>query len=181
MSAITRTWLAFAAIGTGLIHVALVIGSPLAVGIPLAVLGLTEFGWGVLAFARDTVGFARTAVVVAIAPVVLWGLLLVTSTISQAPELAGTLGVIPLAVATVFELFIAGVLAVHLRRGAERAATLPAPGVGRYLVGIVVGGLAVAGLTTPALAATEAGLYAQPHGEQVAPATDEYFIPSHGH
>jgi len=50
MSAITRTWIAFAAVGTGLIHVALVIGSPLALGIPLAILGVIEFGWGILAF-----------------------------------------------------------------------------------------------------------------------------------
>ncbi|MCU1440564.1 MAG: hypothetical protein JWP85_1561 [Rhodoglobus sp.] len=179
MPTITRTWVAFAAIGTGLIHVALVIGSPLPLGIVLAVVGLVEFGWGVLAFARETVAFPRVALVLAIAPVVLWGLLLVSSAISDTPELAGSLGLVPLGIATLFELFIAGVLAVHLRRSDPEQPPRP-PSISRYLVGLVVGGLAVAGFTTPALAATGVGTFAQPHGEQ-APPGEELFLPGHGH
>ncbi|MFM9877613.1 MAG: hypothetical protein ACKVOG_07165 [Rhodoglobus sp.] len=47
MPTITHTWLAFAAIGAGLIHAARVVGSPLALGISPTVLGVAEFGWGV--------------------------------------------------------------------------------------------------------------------------------------
>ena len=167
MPTITRTWLAFAAIGVGLIHIALVIGSPLALGIILAVLGLTEFGWGVLTLARETVVLPRVALAVAVAPIVLWGLLLVTSTVAKSPELAASMVLLPLAVATLFELFIAGTLAVHLRRRAAPHGPSPrVPSVARYLLAVLVGGLAVASLTTPALAATAAGLYSAPHGVQ---------------
>jgi hypothetical protein len=182
MPTITRTWVAFAAIGTGLIHLALVIGSPLPLGIVLAVLGLVEFGWGVLTFARETVAFPRVALVLAIAPVVLWGLLLVSSALSATPELAGSLRLLPLGIATLFELFIAGVLAVRLRRGSDTEEPTRPPSIARYLVGLIVGGLVVAGLTTPALGATEAGTFGQPHGEQVDGPTDEdLFLPGHGH
>lgn len=176
MPTITRTWVAFAAIGVGLIHVALVIGSPLALGLVLAVLGLTEFAWGVLTFARDSVVLPRVALVVAIVPVLLWGLLLAISTVAEMPGIAASLPFIPFAIATVFELFIAATLAVHLRRSSEAPARIP--GVGRYLISLVGGALIVAGLTTPALAATQAGQFAQPHGET---STEVPFdIPSHG-
>jgi len=178
---ITRTWLAFAAIGTGLIHFALVIGSPLALGLVLAALGLVEFGWGVLTFARETLVAPRVALVVALVPVVGWALLLVTSSVSEAPELAASFAFLPLAVASVFELFAVAVLGVHLRRGRDPEAVPVFPSVFRYLLGLAVGAVVVAGLTTPALAATEAGLFSSPHGETQ---TDEPYVlnlPEHGH
>ena len=107
----------------------------------------------------------RTALVVAIAPIVLWSLVVVASALFQDSVLATSLELFPLAIATMFELFAAGVISVQLRRRIEADAAPPPPGVWRYLLGATVGGLAVAALTTPALAATEAGLYAQPHGE----------------
>lgn len=165
MSPITRTWLAFAAIGAGLIHIALVLGSPVPLGIAFGILGLIEFGWGVLTFARDTVPARRAALVLALAPVIAWGVLLMIAAGLGVAALTDSLRLLPLAVASLFELFIAGVLGSQLRSGARTEASPVTPGVGRYLLGLVVGGLAVAGLTTPALAATEAGLHAQPHGE----------------
>ncbi|QYH34936.1 hypothetical protein [Salinibacterium sp. M195] len=195
MSAIIRTWIAFAAVGTGLIHVALVIGSPLALGIPLAVLGFVEFGWGILAFTRDQLPFARAAMVVAIAPLVAWGLLITAASLFQAPALGAILDVVPWGIAAIFQLSVAGMLARQSRRLREgKRAAASTPGAGRYLVALMVGALAVSALTTPALAATEAGIYAQPHGEhdgsftpqRDAPAgesDDQLFdIPSHeGH
>ena len=73
-----------------------------------------------------------------------------------------------LAASAVLEL----VAAALLRRGALRirgadAAPSPSsepPAAWRYLLGLGVGALLVGGLVTPALAATEAGDYAQPHG-----------------
>lgn len=176
MPAITRTWLAFAAIGTGLIHFALVIGSPLPVGLVLAALGLSEFGWGVLTFARETLVAPRVALVVALVPVGLWTLLLVTSSVSETPEFAASFGFLPLAVASLFELFAVAVLGVHLRRRREPDAPPPFPNVFRYLLGLAAGALVVAALTTPALAST-AGLLTPPGGS-----TDGVFnLPDHGH
>lgn len=177
MPTITRTWLAFAAIGTGLIHFALVIGSPLALGLVLAAFGLTEFGWGVLTFARERIAAPRIALVVALIPVAGWTLLLVTSSVSEAPELASSLGFLPLAIASLFELFAVAVLGIHLRSKRDPDAAPAFPSVARYLLGLGLGALVVAGLTTPALAATEAGLFAQPHGEH----TDLFTIPGHNH
>jgi hypothetical protein len=177
MSTITRTWLAFAAVGTGLIHFALVVGSPLALGVILAIIGLLEFGWGVLTFARETVPFPRLVLVGALAPLLGWGALLVISTAAEDPAIASALPFFPLAVASLFELFIATVVAVHLRRASEVSPV--APSVARYLLGLAAGALVVAALTTPALAATAAGSVAQPHGEH----TDipGLVLPNHDH
>ena len=60
MSQITRTWLGFAAIGAGLIHLAMVVSSPLPVAIVLVGLGVTEIGWGILAFANGRAGWRKT-------------------------------------------------------------------------------------------------------------------------
>lgn len=150
MSIITRAWLAFAAIGAGLIHLALSVGMPPAVAIPLTVFGAAEFGWGVIVFARTTVVVPRIALVSALLPIVLWAVLLVTSSVP-----AG-LGLLPLAIASVFGLFVAVLLARHLRRDADAPAPAP-PGIVRYLLGVVAGGLVVAALAAPALAATSVG------------------------
>ncbi|MEV8252700.1 hypothetical protein AB0O95_01915 [Rhodoglobus sp. NPDC076762] len=178
MSAITRTWIAFAAVGTGLIHVALVIGSPLALGIPLAILGVVEFGWGILAFTRDTLPFTRIAMVVAVTPLVAWALLMTAASVFQNPALGASLDVVPWGIAALFQLFVAGTLAFHKRRAREgTSVTASAPSAGRYLIALTVGALAVAALTTPALAATEAGIYAQPHGEHDGSFTPQRDIP----
>ncbi|WP_010204469.1 hypothetical protein [Salinibacterium sp. PAMC 21357] len=166
MSAITRTWIAFAAVGAGLIHVALVIGSPLALAIPLGLLGIVEFGWGVFAFTREQLPTPRAAIVVAVAPLVAWGLLVGAASSLQIPALASLMDVVPWGIAAIFQLFVATSISLQARRireGRQRAST--APGAARYLTALMLGALAVSALTTPALAATEAGIYAQPHGE----------------
>lgn len=175
MGQITRTWLGFAAIGAGLIHLALVVSSPAPIAGALLVLGVLEFGWGVLTFARDTLIAPAVARVVAIAPIVLWSLLVVISTLLQNPAIVSSLTFLPMAAATVFEVFAATVLSVHLRRSsgtagdadatASAAASATVTHPGRYLLALSAGALVMAGLTTPALAATEAGRYAQAHGE----------------
>ena len=171
MSQIIRTWLGFAAIGAGLIHLAMVASSPLPVAIVLVGLGVTEFGWGILLFAKDRLIGASAARIVAVGPVILWSMLVLAATLFDAAWLASLLPLIPMAIATVFELFVVAVLSLQLRpsKGTDAAASAPAsPSAGRYLLALTVGGILVGALTTPALAATEAGKYAQPHGEHNA-------------
>jgi len=151
-------------------------------GIVLAVLGFAEFGWGIATFSRDRVIAPRVASVVAIAPLVTWSALVVVATLVDASGITSTLPLLPMAIATVFELFAASVLARQGRRAATESTpssssaqpgTPGAPSVARYLLAVTAGAFVVGALTTPALAATEAGRYAQPHG-----AHDPSFVPS---
>ena len=179
MSVITRSWLSFSAIGAGVIHLALVISSPLAIGIPLVLLGVAELAWGVLILVKDRLLLPRLAQAGAITPLLLWSLLTVTATLLAAPQFTSSLRFVPMAIATIFELFIAGVLSVVLRRQIEsqsatgtgtqiatehsNSVAKPASAV-KYLSAVIVAGVLVGALTTPALAATQAGTVASEHG-----------------
>ena len=179
MSVITRSWLSFSAIGAGVIHLALVISSPLAIGIPLVLLGVAELTWGVLILVTDRLLLPRLAQAGAITPLLLWSLLTVTATLLTAPQITSSLRFLPMGIATIFELFIAGVLSVVLRRQSETdTATAtqteteteqsspvarPASAV-KYLSAVIIAGVLVGALTTPALAATQAGTVAIEHG-----------------
>jgi hypothetical protein len=157
MTAVVRAWLGFFALGAGLIHLALVIGSPLSVGIPLLIVGVAEFAWGVLAFTTVEIPFGRVARIAALAPILGWVVLLLVG--------GGTgygVRVLPMLVASLLDLAVAITITLMLRRPADaEPRTLRA---GPYLLGLGLGALVVAALTTPALAATEAGEFAQPHG-----------------
>ena len=175
MSVITRSWLSFSAIGAGVIHLALVISSPLAIGILLVLAGVAELTWGVLILVTDRLLVPRLAQAGAITPLLLWSLLTVTATLLAAPQIASSLRFVPMSIATIFGLFIAGVLSVVLRRQIEtRTATKteteqstpvakPASAV-KYLSAVIIAGVLVGALTTPALAATQAGTVAAEHG-----------------
>ena len=183
MSVITRSWLSFSAIGAGVIHLALVISSPLAIGIPLVLLGVAELTWGVLILVTDRILLPRLAQAGAITPLLLWSLLTVTATLLAAPQITSSLRFLPMAIATIFGLFIAGVLSVVLRRQAETQTMTateietetetetqqstpvvkPASAV-KYLSAVIIAGVLVGALTTPALAATQAGTVAAEHG-----------------
>ena len=177
MSVITRSWLSFSAIGAGIIHLALVISSPLAIGIPLVLLGVAELTWGVLILVKDRLLLPRLAQAGAIAPILLWSLLTVTATLLSAPQITSSLRFLPMGIATIFELFIAGVLSVVLRRQSETDTATqteteteqsspvgkPASAV-KYLSAVIIAGVLVGALTTPALAATQAGTVAIEHG-----------------
>ena len=175
MSVITRSWLSFSAIGAGVIHLALVISSPLAIGIPLVLLGVAEVTWGVLILVKDRLVLPRLAQAGAITPLLLWSLLTVTATLLAAPQITSSLRFVPMGIATIFGLFIAGVLSVILRRQNETATdtetetehsnpvTKPASAL-KYLSAVIIAGVLVGALTTPALAATQAGTVAIEHG-----------------
>lgn len=145
MSPIVRGWVAFAAVGAGLIHLALVISAPLLGGVLLATVGIVEFAWGVMVMFDERFLVPRIAVVAALAPIGLWIAALLLDTFSFRP--------FPLAIASLFELFIAIAIAVSLRRPRAAQAT----STRRYVVGLAAGAVVAGLLTGPALGATEAG------------------------
>ena len=112
MSAVIRGWLGFAALGAGLVHLALAIDSSLAFGIPLVVVGAAEFAWGVFAFTRPALPLARTARVAAVVPILGWVALLV---VGAAGAFEG-LRVLPMLVASLLDLAIAVGITWILRR-----------------------------------------------------------------
>ena len=171
MSAIVRVWLSFAALGTALIHFALALDAPLALAATLGALGLVEFAWGIVAFVRDPVA-PRAAIAVAILPIVAWGVLLPVVVSAGMREVAASLDLLPLAVASLFELFIVAVLGSHLRRDSQH--TTAKPSTARYVVGVAAGALVVAALTGSALAAAQVGV-----GASVLDPT-EFESPEHG-
>jgi hypothetical protein len=158
MSAVVRGWLGFIALGAGLIHLALVIGSPPAIGIPLIVIGAAEFAWGVFAFTRPSLPLPRVARIAALVPILGWVAVLVV----PGAGAIGGIRVLPMLLASLLDLAIAIGITWILRRHPARAEAPLRPG--RYILALGAGALVVAALTTPALAATEAGDAALPNG-----------------
>ncbi|MBG6212650.1 hypothetical protein RCH23_001141 [Cryobacterium sp. CAN_C3] len=195
MPPVIRIWLGFAALGTALIHLAVGVTAPFPLSVLLVGFGIAELGWGIATLATGRVLAARIVVGAALIPVLTWGAtaalgsgLGVTSAETGFPPY-------PMAVASVFNIFLTVTVAIVLRRapkalpttggaaasgaagsGAARpgAAT---PGGWRFLVGLVVGGFLLSALTTPALAATEVGSHAVPHGSHGVP---ELIVPDPG-
>lgn len=164
MLAVLRTWLGFLALAAGLLHFALVIGSPLPVAMVLLLVGAAEFVWGVLTFARPGPPLPQLARSAALVPVIGWMLLLLVAGANSFGPLTSPTKLFPMLVASLFDLLIAGVLTGLLRRATAEhpdAASAPLPAntplahPGRYLVAVSLGALLIAALTMPALAATE--------------------------
>lgn len=195
MSQLTRSWLAFAALGAGVIHLALAAGCAVPLAVALVVLGFAEFGWGVGVLARNRFLVPRAALVVAFLPAIGWGMLLLAAVTSKNPLVASSIPALPMVVSVLFTLAIAASLArLQGVRGVRRQGT-PADDAAtsnstvsgsaavkadatsqperpfRYLGGLFLGALLVAALTTPALAATQAGIANphQHHGELTVP------------
>ncbi|TFD83360.1 hypothetical protein [Cryobacterium fucosi] len=180
MTSISRLWLAFAAMGAGTIHLAVGATAPVLLAIILVGFGAAELAWGVATLVRGRLVVPDLALFGALIPVFVWG---TTATLGSGfgiPAGATGLPLFPMMVASLFGLFIAAALAVVRRRAGRSirqtgSAGAPAPGVGRtdvatapqgwrFLVALTIGGLLFSGLTTPALAATEVGAHAVPHG-----------------
>ena len=158
MRAVLRGWLGFIALGAGLVHLALVIGSPLVIGIPLVIIGAAEFGWGVFAFTLPALPLPRVARVAALVPILGW----VVALVLAGAGAIGGIRVVPMLLASLLDLAIAIGITWMLRRDPAKTEVPLRPG--RYLLAMGAGALVVAALTTPALAATEAGDAALPHG-----------------
>jgi hypothetical protein len=178
VTTITRTWIAMAAIAAGLIHVALGAGAPLVLAVPLIAIAAAEMAWGVMTVVRDRVPVPVLALAGTLAPIGLWAAMITAASVGDAPDLLAPLPFLAMGSATLFNLYLACVLAVQLRRTArssDPAAASPAgtarrgstePSVGRYLLGVLAGACVMSALTTPALANTHAGQSAVPHGTQ---------------
>jgi hypothetical protein len=171
---VLRSWLGFLAIGAGLVHVALAVGSPPPVAVALLLVGAAEFGWGALAIARPTPPVPQLARAAAFVPVIGWALLLVVAGTDSLGPLSSSTQLLPMLVASLFDLLVASGLTVMLRR-ATPAASAATTHPGRRLVAVIVGALVIAAITAPALAATEAGQLAG------SPGTSFVGTPSHDH
>ncbi|MET0302708.1 MAG: hypothetical protein ABW040_01530, partial [Microbacteriaceae bacterium] len=137
MSAVVRCWLAFAALGAGLIHLALVLRAPAPVAVALVVLGVAELVWAVAALRGDDIPVPRLAMLVAAASAAGWALLLV----ADASAVSG----LAMGIATLFDVAVAVVLAARRRRAAERRSagardaaseTTSPPRAGRFVLGV---------------------------------------------
>ena len=140
-SAVARCFLGFAALGAGLVHLALAIGSATWLAAVLIALGGAEFLWGVLTISRPGVPVPRAAIAGALAPVAAWVVLLLFGADGPRP--------VPMLAATGLDLAVAIGIAAGLRR-------VPRPEPRHPLLGIAIAGAVVAAVTVPALVATEA-------------------------
>lgn len=131
MSAATRAWLAFPAVGAGLIHLALALAAPFPFSLALGLWGAAEFFWGVFAFALDRVPVPRAALGAAVAPTILWGLAI-------AFGVAPPVSLVAMAGACLLELVVAVGLARHLRAAARPEAPPRRAGVAGVLAAVVV-------------------------------------------
>ncbi|MFC5930564.1 hypothetical protein D6T64_16805 [Cryobacterium melibiosiphilum] len=178
MSAVTRLWLGFAALGAGMIHVAVGASAPFPLSVLLIGFGVAELAWGVTALALGRLPVPRAVSGAALIPVFVWGATAALgSGLGVSAEATG-LPFYSMAIASLFNLFLAVVMAVHQRRRSNEAAssatgaasvartgTSPAVAGGwRFVTALALGGAIFSGLTTPALAATDAGQLAVPHG-----------------
>ena len=127
MSAATRAWLAFPAVGAGIIHLALALAAPLPFAAILALFGFVEFFWGVVTFAGQRVPVPRIALGVALVPTIAWGL-------SVALGIAPALSLVAMAGACILELIVVVTLARHLRE----ATAAPRTGVASVVAAVVV-------------------------------------------
>lgn len=161
----SRSVMALASLGVGLVHLAVGAGSPLFLAVLLVGFGIAELGWGVALLARGRVLLPRTALPLSLAPVALWGLDITAAVVLGGSGMTASLPFGPMAAASALSVFLGAMLAFARRRGLAPRSAASAPRPGRYLIGMTLGAMLVSGLVTPALAGTNAGTGAVPHGE----------------
>jgi hypothetical protein len=149
-----RVVVGVAAIGAGLIHLATAIGSPPVIAAVVAVIGLAEFVWGVVAVVAAGIPLPRAARLGAIVPVVLWVAILLVAGPAQLGPFTSTLRLGPLLAASALDLVVALGITAAVRRPAASPTGARRPAA---VVAIVAACLAIAAVTSVALTATEAG------------------------
>lgn len=169
LAAMTRSWPMLGALGAGLVLAALAAGAGGATQVALAGLGIAALGWGVLSLRAGRLIAPRAVLGVAVATLLAGGL---ASASGAMADVAG----LPLVAASVFtaSVGLSAALSVRARRAADVRVEEPAKPASRdpharlALTGLAVGAALVSALATPALAATEAGDAAVPHGQHGA-------------
>jgi hypothetical protein len=164
-SAVARCWAGFASLGAGLVHFAVVhehFQEWWLFGVFFLIVGVLQIGWAMLALARDTVPIPRLTAAASVAILVLW-VVSRTSGIPVGPEpwAAEPWGTADILCA-VLEAVVVVLLLVILR--SRTPATTNRKLTRTQLVLLAVGALVMAAITTPALAATQAGEEAHPMG-----------------
>lgn len=122
MSLLIRHWLALAALGAALIHLAVGAGSPPAAMVALLLIGVAEGAWAVAVLRSDRLPVAGWAAVGALVPVAGWALLVTAAVVMAAPGITSDLPAIPMLAATLLDLVVAAVVGRHLRSRAETEA-----------------------------------------------------------
>jgi hypothetical protein len=175
---VARCWAGFASLGAGLVHLAVVqehLAEWWVYGVFFAVTGAAQILWGLGALARDRAPFLRLVAAGNIALVALWA---TTRTVgipigpepwtTEAVGRADVLCVV-LELGTVLALGAVARAQARDARATTLSTTVPTTssttssttrqgmGAGRFVALMFAGALAVAAVTTPALAATESG------------------------
>jgi hypothetical protein len=197
-----RAWPPLAALGAGLIHLAVAASAPAVLAVLLAGLGIAEVAWGIAVLRAGHPVLLRLALVASSASSALWVAVGFSLVAVGAAAPAVSVPLLPLLAASVFTLSVAVICARMLRR-ADAVATVTAstgstpsalasprgPGAAgtasaaggsggwRFVGAFAASAALVSAIATPALAATEAGQYAHPHGEHGI----ELVVPGHEH
>ncbi|CAL4860977.1 hypothetical protein [Microbacterium sp. MM2322] len=175
-SALVRSWPALAAWGAGLVQLGLGAGAIVkgadavdrGIGILLATVGAATLAWGVVTLAKGRIAMPRSGVAVSLVGIVLlFGLMLVGP---------AQVSVYPVAVSAILSLAVGVVSAVALRRaGRGRPSRTAARSAARTSIGgLIAGAFLLAGVVTPALAATPIG------SDAPGASVNEVFMTGHG-
>lgn len=155
---IRALWPALASFGAGLVWFATAAGSPLAVAIPVGALGALHLVWAFAVLRAERVVVPRASIVGGLVGLVAAAFLLLT----------GPLALVPFLALFIFQWSIAISAVIEVRRGsAARDASAHHPKkrrTGVFALALVIQAMLVAAIATPALAASEAGEFAVPHG-----------------
>ena len=178
--AFARTWPPVAALGAGLVHLAVAASAPPVLAVVLVAIGGAGIVWSIAVLRAERIVVPRLALAVAASSSAVWASLAFTLGAIGVGTPTTSIPLLPLLAATVFTLFIAVVCGRMLRRtdaadvadsrGTVSGSTEPrgaseSAGAWRYLAALASAAVLVGALATPALAATGAGQLAVPHGE----------------
>jgi hypothetical protein len=157
--ALTRIWIAFAALGAGLIHLAVAAAAPPLLLVTFLVLGSAEVAWSAATMLRSRFVLRRLALVGSILALVAWASALLLG--DAVGVTVDTLPPLPLASASLLDIVVAIAMAASLRRSPDGPPPrAPEPGAGWTVLGIAAGAVVMSLLTLPALGQTQAGIAA---------------------
>ncbi|WP_336652041.1 MULTISPECIES: hypothetical protein [unclassified Leucobacter] len=162
---IGQLWSALAALGSGLILLAVAAGASPWLALPLITVAAGEIIWAVVTMRAGRIIAPRTTAIFCTAMIGVAATLLFTRSIGILPFLA--------LVSLHWVTAVCAALQLRLARRRDppstpaQAADASAPGAAKFLIVLTAQAMLVAAITTPALADTEAGAAAVPHGTSI--------------